>query len=77
MGAYQRLLEAIRAIRDMHNPELDVDAAATMTWSAVHGFASLQSSLSGVARKSEATLRTVDETLNSFTSMMMNGYRAR
>lgn len=76
-GAYQRLLDGITAIRDAHNPNLDVDAAATMTWSAVHGYAVLHSALPGVAEKNERVLATMEETMNSFTQMMMDGYRAR
>ena len=77
MGAYQRLLDGITAIRDAHNPSLDIDAAATMTWSAVHGYATLHSALPGVAEKNETVLASMDETLDSFTRMMMDGYRER
>ena len=77
MGAYQRLLDGITAIRDAHNPDLDIHAAATMTWSAVHGYATLHATLPEVAEKNDAVLATVDEAIDSFTQMMMNGYRAR
>jgi AcrR family transcriptional regulator len=76
-GAYQRLLAAVTAIRDAHNPALDIDAAATMTWSAVHGYAVLHSALPGVAEKNERVLATMEDTMNSFTRMMMDGYRER
>ncbi len=76
-AAYTRLLEAITEIRDALNPDLDVDAAATMTWSAVHGLAVLAPSLGDVAAKTDTRTGPLDDLVEQFTSMMISGYAAR
>ena len=76
-GAYERLLAVIRDIRDAHNPDLDVDAAATMTWSAVHGLATLSPNLDDVAAKTDTATSPLDELIEKFTEFMMHGYAAR
>jgi AcrR family transcriptional regulator len=76
-GAYERLLAVIREIRDEHNPDLDVDAAATMTWSAVHGLATLSPSLDDVAEKTDTATAPLDDLIEKFTGFMMHGYAAR
>lgn len=77
VGAYERLLEAIADIRDALNPELDVDAAATMTWSAVHGLAVLAPGLDDVAAKTNTRTGPLDELVEQFTELMIQGYAAR
>lgn len=77
IGAYLRLVDAITELRDTLNPDLDVDAAATMTWSAVHGLAVLSGSLADVAEKTDTTTGPLDELIEKFTEMMINGYAAR
>ena len=76
-GAYERLLTVIREIRDAHNPDLDVDAAATMTWSAVHGLATLAPNLGDVADKTDTATAPLDELIEKFTDFMLHGYAAR
>jgi AcrR family transcriptional regulator len=76
-GAYERLLGVIREIRDAHNPDLDVDAAATMTWAAVHGLATLADSLADVAEKTATSTGPLDQIIEQFTQLMMQGYAAR
>ena len=75
--AYERLLEAISEIKRTLNPDLDVDAAATMTWSAVHGLSVLAPSLEGVAQKTETRTAPVDQLIEQFTAMLMHGFAAR
>ncbi len=75
-GAYLRLVAVITELRDTLNPDLDVDAAATMTWSAVHGLAVLSPGLDGLARKTDTTTGPLDELVEKFTDMMINGYAA-
>lgn len=76
-GAYERLLEAIRDIRDAYNPDLDVEAAATMTFSAVHGLATLAPNLADIASKTDTGTATLDELIVKFADFMMHGYAAR
>ena len=76
-GAYERLLEVVREIRDRFNPDLDVDAAATLTWSSVHGLAVLGPSLDDVARNMGTRSAPLDEMVKQFTVLLMNGLKAR
>ena len=77
VGAYMHLLGVISDIRDALNPELDVEAAATMTWSAVHGLAVLAPGLADVAEKTETKTATLDVLIDQFTGMMISGFAAR
>ncbi|MEM8621524.1 MAG: TetR/AcrR family transcriptional regulator [Actinomycetota bacterium] len=76
-AAYGRLLGVIGGIRDTYNPDLDVDAAATMTFSLVHGFSTLLPSLDDLADKTDTTLAPFEDMVEKFTVLMMNGYAAR
>lgn len=76
-SAYEHLLAIITDIRDHLNPELDVDAAATMTWSAVHGLAVLSSGLQDVADKTDTKTAPLHELIDQFTAMMISGFAAR
>ena len=76
-GAYERLLAAIRDIRDAYNPDLDVDAAATMTFSTVHGLATLAPNLADLASKTHTDTAPLDELVEKFADFMMHGYAAR
>jgi AcrR family transcriptional regulator len=76
-GAYRRLVGVLTEIRDELNPDLDVDAAATMTWSAVHGLAVLSPSLDDVARNTDTKTGPLDDLVEKFTVLMIDGYAAR
>ncbi len=76
-GAYERLLDVIREIRDAHNPDLDVDSAATMTFSAIHGLAVLAPTLDDLALKTGTATEPLDRLVEQFTGFMMHGYAAR
>ncbi len=71
--AYETLLQAIRDVRDAVNPNLDVDAAATLTWSMVHGFAVLSL---GADNKVDG-IEHLDHRIDQFTQLLINGYAAR
>lgn len=75
--AYISLLEVMNRLRDALNPDLDVDAAATMAWSAVHGLASLLPSMADVARKTGTATAPPDQLIEQFTAMMVSGLAAR
>lgn len=76
-GAYERLLRAIRDIRDRYNPDLDVDAAATMTFSAIHGLAAIAPRLDAIATKTHTGTSPLDELVEKFAGFMMHGYAQR
>ena len=78
--AYGYLEEAITAIADAHNPNLDIDAASALAWSAVHGLAMLNCTTgggpprppgSGAVDPEEIDLHTRVE---QFTAFFMRGF---
>jgi len=75
--AYLQLVALITELRDTLNPNLDVDAAATMTWSAVHGLAALSPNLDDVADKTNTTISPLDQMVEKFTDLLVNGFAAR
>ncbi len=75
--AYLQLVDLIIELRDTLNPDLDVDAAATMTWSAVHGLAALSPNLDDVADKTGTTVAGLDHMVEKFAEFMVYGYAAR
>ncbi len=77
VGAYTKLLEAITAIGHDLNPDLDVESAATMTWSMVHGLAVLAPGLSDLADKTGTKTAPLEELINEFTKMLISGFASR
>jgi hypothetical protein len=77
VGAYEHLLAAIVDIRDAINPDLDVESAATMTWSAVHGLAVLSSGLQTVADKTDTKTAPLLDLIDQLATMLINGLAAR
>lgn len=73
-AAYLRLVDAISAIRDTHNPDLDVDAAATLTFSAIHGLAVLAPTLGELADKTDTATAPTDDLVARFTDFFMHGF---
>lgn len=77
IGAYQRLLEAMGDIRDALNPDLDVDTAATLTWSMVHGMAVLAPGFDDIATKTGTTTGPLDELVERCTALLVDGFAKR
>ena len=77
VAAYQRLLATLVEIRDAINPDLDVDAAATMAWSLTHGLAVLAPTLQSVADRTGTETGPIDELMEKFNSILLNGLAAR
>jgi hypothetical protein len=48
-----------------------------MTWSVVHGLAVLSPGLDRVAEKTDTRIGPLDELIEQFTPLMINGYSAR
>ena len=76
-GAHERLLEVIRDIRGTYNADLDVDAAATMTFSTIHGLAVLAPNCADIATKTHTDTAPLDELIERFADFMMHGYATR
>lgn len=77
VGAYGYLLEVITDIRNAMNPDLDIEAAATMTWSTVHGLAVLAPGLGSVAEKTGTKSAPLEDLIEQFTTMLIDGLAAR
>ncbi|MEM8747136.1 MAG: helix-turn-helix domain-containing protein [Actinomycetota bacterium] len=73
-GAYERLLECVERIRDQLNPDLDVETAATMAWATMAGLVVLSPSLPNVAEQNDLTFRPIDELIERFTALFMDGF---
>lgn len=77
IGAYAQLLETVEAIRDQLNPKLDVDSAATLCWAAMHGLVEMAPILEHVAESTNTTTSPLQELVDSFTAMLIEGLRER
>ena len=75
--AYEYLSSTVEMIRDQMNPELDVDAAATLCWSAMHGLVGLSPKLDHVAETTGTGTSPLIDLVDRFTAMMIDGMSAR
>jgi AcrR family transcriptional regulator len=75
--AYGHLVAAIEAVRDAHNPTLDVGAAARLCWSAVQGLVVLYPGLYGPADPAATAPPPIDHLATEFTTLLLDGLRAR
>lgn len=69
--AFEILVEVVSEIAEAHNPSLNVEAAATWVWSAVHGLAVLLPGFDNLEDKVSTT--SIDALLDQFTDLMTNG----
>lgn len=69
--AFEMLVETITEIADEHNPKLNIEAAATWVWSAVHGLAVLLPGFDNMDEK--AGTNNVDLLLDQYIDLMTNG----
>ena len=76
-GAYLQLVAVITEIRDTLNPDLDVDAAATMTWSCGPRPRRALPRPRWTGARTDTTTGPLDELVEKFTEMMIDGYAAR
>ena len=69
--AFEILVEAVTEIAETHNPDLNIEAAATWVWSAVHGLAVLLPGFDNLDEK--AGTDDVDLLLDQYTDLMTKG----
>lgn len=75
--AFTELVLTIEAVRDQYNPDLDVELAATMAWSLMHGLVELSPLRAEVAEmKGELPVVLTDQ-IAQLTELMIDGFRAR
>ncbi len=72
--AYGFLERSVTAVADIHNPDLDIDAAATLAWSAVHGLATLHCKTGKKGTADEASDVDLDTRIDQFTSLFLRGF---
>ncbi len=76
--SFTYLEEAVNAIADKYNPALDRQVATALTWSAVHGLATLVPSfMSETQPDLVKQLVAAEKMLESFATLLMNGYKKR
>jgi AcrR family transcriptional regulator len=75
IGAYEQLLETVHSLRDEYNPDLDVDATATLCWAAVHGLVELVPVLEQVASATGTQQNTIDYLIDHLTEMTIEGIK--
>ena len=75
--AYEALLAVMAAIRDEHNPQLDIETAATFTWSAVQGLVVLSPSLAQVAEDTNTSTAPLEDIVGEFANLILQGMAAR
>ena len=75
--AYATLLDTVEFLRDKLNPDLDVDATATLLWAGAHGFVEICPVREHVAENTDTAMSSVEDLLAAWTDMVINGLRAR
>ncbi len=75
--AFTQLVLAIEAIRDQYNPDLDVELAATLAWSLMHGLVELSPLRAEVAEMQGELPVVLTEQVAQLADLMIDGFRAR
>lgn len=73
--AYGHLLSALEAIRDAHNPELDVADAARLCWATMQGLVVLYAGMVERDERHGEPLVSIEELAARFAILIMNGLR--
>ena len=77
MRAFAQLIDTIEAVRDEVNPDLDVDTAATLCWSAMHGLVELDATMTHIAERFDMPTVDVATRVDRLTDLMIDGFAAR
>ncbi len=77
LTAYGHLQNTIEVVRDELNPELDVSTAATLCWAGMQGLVTLAPKLDNVSEETNTKYHSLDDLVEAFTDMFLNGVRAR
>jgi AcrR family transcriptional regulator len=75
--AYGELQSAIAKLAEQVDPELDVDTAATLCWSAMQGLVALSGKFDHVAERTGTAVPPLDELVAKVTAMLVHGFAAR
>jgi hypothetical protein len=77
LAAYAVLETAIRAIADTYNPELDINNAANLAWSAMQGLLVLYPKMTLVAQLHGQPQEDIENTAAKFCQLLADGFRTR
>ena len=76
-GAHGRLTAVLGAVRDTYNPNLDVDLAAGLCWSAMQGLVQLHPNMAEVAERHDRRLADPGDLAERFARLLAEGFVAR
>lgn len=74
--AYRHLVEALEAVRDALNPDLDVDDAARLCWSTVQGLLVLHPGMSSRDERHGAGAEEIGDLAERFCRLLLDGLAA-
>jgi AcrR family transcriptional regulator len=77
MRAFAQLVGAIEAVRDEENPDLDVDAASTLCWAAMHGLVELHGVMSSIAQQHGVPAVDIVDRIHQINDLMFEGMAGR
>jgi AcrR family transcriptional regulator len=77
MRAFAQLVGAIEAVRDETNPDLDVDAASTLCWAAMHGLVELHGVMSSIAERHGVPAVDIVDRIHQINDLMFEGMAGR
>ncbi len=75
--ACRELQETVTMVRDQLNPDLDLDRAASICWAAMQGLVELAPELEDVADSTGTATAPLDDLVESFTDVLIDGFRRR
>lgn len=73
--AFGALEDTLVALRDAENPDLDVDEAARLCWSAMQGLVVLYPSIASLDAQRERVTPPIGEMAEAFSCLMLDGLR--
>lgn len=77
LKAHSLLVETVERLAARENPGLDVNAASTLCWAAMHGLVELAPKLNHMAELLALPEVSLDETFDEFISLIFTGLLAR
>jgi AcrR family transcriptional regulator len=73
--AYSVLEDAVRAVAETYNPELDVIDAANLCWSSVQGLLVLYPKIEFIGQHQGHPAPGLEELVTRFTALLLDGFR--
>ncbi|MFN3257072.1 MAG: TetR/AcrR family transcriptional regulator [Ilumatobacter sp.] len=77
LRAFMHLVSTVEAVRDEVNPGLDVDAAAILAWSSIHGLVELDGVMSKIAENLGAPPERPDVRLHRLIGVLFDAFVRR